>query len=128
MDVNLPQDTPRTITVRSNASVNINYPDPTSILTLRAATVETDQSAISCSYVDFAEGSVTARSNAGDITFDSVNINTMGVKGMEGSTSLYTALGSINAQNASLLDCDLQIETGAGTIQAAAIHRYCFVD
>lgn len=124
MDVQVPRDTARALTIRSNTSVNINTPDSTSLLRLQQLDVETDQGSIAFANVDFAEGEVVARSNAGSIVMDAVNLNTGGDSGLEKATSLYSMLGPISVTNTTLVDCDLHVVTGAGTIQMDGIDRF----
>lgn len=124
MDAEVPQDAARALVVRSNTSVNINTLDSASLLTLRRLNVEADQGSIAFTNVDFIEGQVVARSNAGSIVMDSVRLNTGGDAGLEKSTSLYSTLGPISVTNATLSDCDLHVVTGAGTIKMAVVDRF----
>lgn len=127
MTLSVPSDPPQTLEIATNTSVEINSlaaaDDSGETLTLRGVRAETAQSNIKCAQVAVLSGGLDLRSLAGHVTVQDVSVNGRGSAGVDTTADLYSELGQVEIQNASLVASDLTVASGAGTVFVSDIER-----
>lgn len=125
MTLNIPDDELRTVVVTTNASVEINSLESSDrTLELRGVKAVTGQSNIKCADVKVMKDGMMLQSNAGHITAQDFVVDGKDSSGGDTRAEIYSELGQVDVQNASLIECDLQVASGAGTIHITNAERY----
>uniref|UniRef100_K3WPI7 DUF4097 domain-containing protein n=1 Tax=Globisporangium ultimum (strain ATCC 200006 / CBS 805.95 / DAOM BR144) TaxID=431595 RepID=K3WPI7_GLOUD len=117
MTLGIPDDALRTVDIATNASVEVNTNETSDqILSLRGIKVATGQSNIKYSDVTAMEDGMSLQSYSGQITAQDFVVDGKNSSGFDTKAEIYSELGQVDVQNASLVACDLQVASGAGTI------------
>lgn len=126
MTLNVPASLLRTVAIETNTSVEITSVASSDLATLalRGVKVKTTQSNIKCADVSIAQDGLLLQTSAGQITARDFTVNGKGSAGVDTKAMLYSELGQIEVQNASLLECDLDVSSGAGTIYLSSAERW----
>ncbi|KAK1941430.1 hypothetical protein P3T76_007296 [Phytophthora citrophthora] len=116
MEIQLPNNTLHSLVVNTNTSVVING---SNTMTLQSLSIKTAQSSVLCSDVAIQGDTLSLESTSGDIGIDSMRIESITA---EVPASVYSAFGLVSLSDVVLSQCDLQVETGASSLEMSNIH------
>ncbi|GLD99875.1 hypothetical protein PINS_up008603 [Pythium insidiosum] len=121
MRVQVPTDQQRRLVVASNASVAVEGVAGVSVLALLGLDVTTDQSNVNCSDIAVSAQGLSVVSNAGELSITNVRVDASAATAADTTTRIYSALGPVTVENLNTQDCDVEIESGAGTTSVTLV-------
>ncbi|TMW55161.1 hypothetical protein Poli38472_013923 [Pythium oligandrum] len=119
VDIEFPDAKSRQLTITSNSSVEVRG-DMATRMMLAELLVTTSQGNINCSDADISPYGLRLQSDVGEIDVTSVAVDSTDPK-IDASIRVFSALGSVTISSATCTDCDVNVETGAGTMELMSI-------
>ncbi|ETO71555.1 hypothetical protein F444_12140 [Phytophthora nicotianae P1976] len=113
MEIELPQEPLQSLVVNSNTSVVVKASET---MKLQGLSITTMQSSVLCSNAEIQGDEVLLETTSGDISVDSMTIDASNSSTAESPARVYSGLGIVSLSNVVLSQCDLQVETGAGSL------------
>lgn len=123
MTVSLPRDRIQALTVSTNTSVDINLLAGGESLPVRGVVARTTKSNIKCAFASILEGGLSLQSVSGQITARDFTVNGQASGAVDTKAVVYSELGQVEVQNVSLVESDMKVTSGAGTVYIADVER-----
>lgn len=128
MTLSVPGDPTQALKISTNTSVEVNLLTDHEMLKVRGVEVDTTQSNVKFAFASVMEEGMSLRTVSGQITARDFTVNGKGSVGVDSKAVVSSELGQVELQNVSLVECDLEVATGAGTVYIVGVERYALMN